>query len=152
MLKGVSVARRKRLKPALVATSRMLASPDCAPRHSPTSCDREQGVTSALYRPSLSPMTTIPAPTAAPRSPTNRPIKALSLSMSIAMCFDSLHKRQNFTSSLAPVTCFPRLASSPDVSCDHRAISTRTPYYLHGSLPLAVTRRGECNFEQLVMV
>ena len=44
MLKGVSVARRKRLKPAEVTTSRMRASPACAPRHSPTSCDREQGV------------------------------------------------------------------------------------------------------------
>jgi len=40
----VSAARRKRLKPAAVTTSRMRFSPDCAPRHSATSCAREQGV------------------------------------------------------------------------------------------------------------
>ena len=45
MLKGVSVARRKRLNPAAVTTSRIRASPACAPRHSPTSCDREQACT-----------------------------------------------------------------------------------------------------------
>ena len=44
MLNGVSAARRKRLNPAEVTTSRMRASPACAPRHSPTSCDREHGV------------------------------------------------------------------------------------------------------------
>jgi hypothetical protein len=44
MLKGVSVARRNRLKPAFVTTSRIRASPDCAPMHSPTSWDREHGV------------------------------------------------------------------------------------------------------------
>ena len=48
MLNGVSVARRKRLKPAEVTTSRMRASPDCAPRQSPTSCDRDEGVHSSV--------------------------------------------------------------------------------------------------------
>ena len=40
-LKGVSVARRKRVKPAFSATSRSLASPAWAPRAKPTSwlCD-----------------------------------------------------------------------------------------------------------------
>lgn len=36
-LNGVSIARRKRVKPRRVTTSRNLASPVCAPRHSPTS-------------------------------------------------------------------------------------------------------------------
>ena len=43
-LKGVSVARRKCLKPPLVTTSRIRASPACAPRHMPTSCARDAGV------------------------------------------------------------------------------------------------------------
>ena len=43
-LNGVSAARRKRVKPAAVTTSRMRFSPDCAPRQSATSCEREQGV------------------------------------------------------------------------------------------------------------
>src|SRR4029077_19462271 len=41
---------------------------------------------SALYSPSRSPMTTIPVWTAAPKSPTNRPTKAFSLSISSAVC------------------------------------------------------------------
>jgi hypothetical protein len=44
MLNGVSVALRKRLNPALDTTSRIRFSPDCAPRHSATSCEREHGV------------------------------------------------------------------------------------------------------------
>jgi len=43
-LKGVSVARRKRVNPPAVTTSRNLASPACAPRARPTSCDNEAGV------------------------------------------------------------------------------------------------------------
>jgi hypothetical protein len=43
-LKGVSVARRKRVKPPAVTTSRMRASPACAPSASPTSCAFEAGV------------------------------------------------------------------------------------------------------------
>ena len=50
MLNGVSVARRKRLNPADVTTSRMRASPAWAPRHSPTSCDREQGVHNSVEK------------------------------------------------------------------------------------------------------
>src|SRR3981081_1837178 len=38
ILNGVSVARRKRLKPASVATWRNLPSPACAPSPSPTHC------------------------------------------------------------------------------------------------------------------
>lgn len=44
MLNGVSVARRKRLKPASSATLRSRISPACAPSPSPTSCDSEAGV------------------------------------------------------------------------------------------------------------
>ena len=47
-LNGVSVARRNRVNPAAVTTSRMRASPACAPRHNPTSCEREQGVQSRV--------------------------------------------------------------------------------------------------------
>ena len=43
-LNGVSVARRKRLNPASANTARRRASPACAPRPSPTSCEREFGV------------------------------------------------------------------------------------------------------------
>src|ERR1700683_1128313 len=43
-LNGVSAARRKRVKPAAVTTSRILASPAWAPSASPTSCDSEAGV------------------------------------------------------------------------------------------------------------
>ena len=42
-LNGVSVARRKRLKPPS-RTGPMRASPVCAPRHAPTSCAHEAGV------------------------------------------------------------------------------------------------------------
>src|ERR1700689_2881008 len=38
-LSGVSAARRNRVKPAAVTTSRILASPACAPSASPTACD-----------------------------------------------------------------------------------------------------------------
>jgi hypothetical protein len=48
MLKGVSVTRRKRLKPAEITTSRIRGSPACAPRHNQTSYDREQGVHSSV--------------------------------------------------------------------------------------------------------
>ena len=44
MLKGVSAARRKRVKPPALTTSRIRASPACAPSASPTSCDSEAGV------------------------------------------------------------------------------------------------------------
>ena len=47
-LKGVSAARRKCLNPPPVTTSRILASPACAPSASPTSCDREAGVQSKV--------------------------------------------------------------------------------------------------------
>ncbi|RZU41338.1 hypothetical protein BDD14_2854 [Edaphobacter modestus] len=43
-LKGVSAARRKLLKPPEETTSRIRASPACAPRARPTSCEREAGV------------------------------------------------------------------------------------------------------------
>ncbi len=43
-LKGVSVARRKRVKPPAVTTSRSRASPACAPSPNPTSCASEAGV------------------------------------------------------------------------------------------------------------
>src|SRR5439155_3476223 len=43
-LKGVSVARRKRVKPPAMTTSRSRASPACAPSASPTSCASEAGV------------------------------------------------------------------------------------------------------------
>src|SRR5207248_6712865 len=44
MLKGVSVARRKRLKPPALATSRNLASPAWAPSARPTSWSSDVGV------------------------------------------------------------------------------------------------------------
>ncbi len=50
MLNGVSVARRNRLNPAVVTTSRMRDSPAWAPRHNPTSCDREHGVHSKVEK------------------------------------------------------------------------------------------------------
>jgi len=50
MLKGVSVARLKRLNPAELTTLRMFDSPACAPRHNPTSWDREQGVQSNVEK------------------------------------------------------------------------------------------------------
>src|SRR5207244_960353 len=40
-LKGVSVARRKRVKPPAVTTSRSRVSPACAPSASPTPCASE---------------------------------------------------------------------------------------------------------------
>ena len=43
-LKGVSVARRKLLKPASAKTWRSRRSPACAPSPRPTSCDSEFGV------------------------------------------------------------------------------------------------------------
>ena len=43
MLNGVSVARRTRLKPPAVITSRSFASPACAPKAAPTSCASEVG-------------------------------------------------------------------------------------------------------------
>ncbi len=43
-LKGVSAARRKRLKPADVTTLRMRSSPACAPSAAPTSWAIEAGV------------------------------------------------------------------------------------------------------------
>lgn len=42
-LNGVSAARRNRVKPPAVATSRRRASPAWAPRAAPTSCEREFG-------------------------------------------------------------------------------------------------------------
>ena len=50
ILKGVSVARRKRLNPADRTTSSIRFSPACAPRHRPTSCDREHGVHSRVEK------------------------------------------------------------------------------------------------------
>jgi len=50
MVKGVSLTRRNRLKPALVTTSRMRASLACAPRASPTSQDSEAGVHSSVEK------------------------------------------------------------------------------------------------------
>ena len=43
-LNGVSVARRKRVNPPAVTTSRKRASPAWLPKASPTSCDSEAGV------------------------------------------------------------------------------------------------------------
>ena len=43
-MNGVSVARRKRVKPPRAATSRMRTSPACKPRHAPTACARDAGV------------------------------------------------------------------------------------------------------------
>ena len=50
MLKGVSLTRRNRPNPALVTTSRMRASPACAPSASPTSWDSEAGVHSRVEK------------------------------------------------------------------------------------------------------
>src|SRR5580692_1278830 len=47
-LNGVCAARRKRVKPAAVTTSLILASPAWAPSASPTSCDSEAGVHSSV--------------------------------------------------------------------------------------------------------
>lgn len=47
-LNGVSAARRNRLNPAVPMTSAIRASPACAPRASPTSCDRDAGVHSSV--------------------------------------------------------------------------------------------------------
>ena len=44
MFSGVSVARRKCVKPASSNTARSRASPAWAPRPRPTSCDSEFGV------------------------------------------------------------------------------------------------------------
>lgn len=44
MLNGVSAARRKRVNPAPVTTSRIRASPACAPSARPTSCASDDGV------------------------------------------------------------------------------------------------------------
>ena len=43
-LNGVSAARRKRVNPPRVTTSRIFHSPACAPSARPTSCDRDAGV------------------------------------------------------------------------------------------------------------
>jgi hypothetical protein len=43
ILKGVSAARPTVVKPPLRMTSRSLASPACAPKAVPTSCEREVG-------------------------------------------------------------------------------------------------------------
>ena len=43
-LKGVSAARRNRLKPPWVTTSFRRCSPACAPRQAPTSWERDAGV------------------------------------------------------------------------------------------------------------
>src|SRR6476619_2007634 len=50
-LNGVSAARRKCVKPPLVTTSRIRASPACAPSASPTSWDSEAGVQSSVENP-----------------------------------------------------------------------------------------------------
>ena len=50
-LNGVSLARRKRVRPAWVTTSRILASPAWAPSASPTSCDSDAGVHSRVEKP-----------------------------------------------------------------------------------------------------
>ena len=47
-LKGVWVARRKRLNPPVVTTSRMRFSPAWAPRAAPTSCAIEAGTQSSV--------------------------------------------------------------------------------------------------------
>jgi hypothetical protein len=48
---SVSLARRKRVRPAWVATSRILASPAWPPSASPTSCDSDAGVHSRVEKP-----------------------------------------------------------------------------------------------------
>ena len=50
-LNGVSAARRKRVNPAAVTSSRKRASPACAPSASPTSWDSEAGVHSSVENP-----------------------------------------------------------------------------------------------------
>jgi hypothetical protein len=50
-LNGVSLARRKRVRPARVTTSRIAASPAWAPSASPTSCDSDAGVHSRVEKP-----------------------------------------------------------------------------------------------------
>ncbi len=47
-LNGVSATRRNRVKPAASTTSRIRASPACAPSASPTSCESEAGVHSSV--------------------------------------------------------------------------------------------------------
>src|SRR5207248_11502228 len=51
LLNGVSATRRNRVKPAAVTTSRIRASPACAPSASPTSCESEAGVHSRVENP-----------------------------------------------------------------------------------------------------
>jgi len=48
---SVSLARRKRVRPAWVTTSRILASPAWPPSASPTSCDSDAGVHSRVEKP-----------------------------------------------------------------------------------------------------
>ena len=50
-LNGVSAARRKRVKPPVWTTSRIRASPACAPSASPTSWDNDAGVHSRVENP-----------------------------------------------------------------------------------------------------
>src|ERR1700729_531517 len=50
-LNGVSAARRKRVNPPVAVTSRILASPACAPRARPTSWESEAGVHSRVENP-----------------------------------------------------------------------------------------------------
>ena len=50
-LNGVSAARRKRVKPPAWTTSRIRASPACAPSASPTSWDSDAGVHSRVEKP-----------------------------------------------------------------------------------------------------
>jgi hypothetical protein len=47
-LNGVSLARRKRLNPPEASTFRSRDSPAWAPKHNPTSCEREHGVHSIV--------------------------------------------------------------------------------------------------------
>src|ERR1700691_1440336 len=47
-LNGVSATRRNRVKPPAVTTSRILASPACAPSASPTSWESDAGVQSSV--------------------------------------------------------------------------------------------------------
>ena len=50
-LNGVSAALRNRVKPPEVTTSRIRASPACAPSASPTSCDSDAGVQRSVEKP-----------------------------------------------------------------------------------------------------
>jgi hypothetical protein len=50
-LNGVSLARRKRVRPAWVTTSRIRVSPAWAPSASPTSWDSDAGVQSRVEKP-----------------------------------------------------------------------------------------------------